>query len=629
MNLFFRLIILSLSVSALQSKVVFHSDFEVGHTVLQNGLKSGDNQIILMHTPEFDSWPAQKGQGILFSYQNNLKEAFLFAKRSGNILKNVTGIKKAWEKHTLVYFGAFYEWDDFHRQKVLLRQEVLNKDYFAEIHFDTSSNFIFLRKDFEPLDEYYCRYYIKFSDAVINSRPKRGYTWYHDVVSAKTGTMRMGLILVGEKKLPCFCLRFHTGEGSKNNVYVKDSIPVNPNIFYCVEYHFIGGKEKTGGAEFWVNNRHITSKWDHNTGFQTKSSRIFFGATSWAMFKDGYMGLDNVAVSTKRIGPVMHKPLETQPEFNKSGVAKVHARIVEERGNRPVEDILRGKWYRLVLQFDNNDQFLKTKKIRINLTYLLEHFGSPSDREAAPKQIYFWEANLRNKTLWTDFAPGTEIPLEVTNQKHDYIDDSQGQYRISEDEKSVQMVFRVLENASVGPWFLSVDCMDDDNQKQISSQNIINVVQTEAKKTKGYLFVIAIILGLSVVLIEVLRRKKIKLRGKVEPEKDPVQALKKEIKQIIESNYQDQDFSSKSLAGQLNWSPVELSRKFKMIMGTTFPDYINTLRIGKAKKLLKETDKKIFEIAYEVGYNNIEHFNSMFKRYEKISPTYFREKQGI
>jgi YesN/AraC family two-component response regulator len=60
-------------------------------------------------------------------------------------------------------------------------------------------------------------------------------------------------------------------------------------------------------------------------------------------------------------------------------------------------------------------------------------------------------------------------------------------------------------------------------------------------------------------------------------------------------------------------------------MGTTFVEYINIIRIKEAKILLKETDSKIIEIAYKVGFNNVTYFNLIFKKITGQTPFEFRK----
>lgn len=70
-------------------------------------------------------------------------------------------------------------------------------------------------------------------------------------------------------------------------------------------------------------------------------------------------------------------------------------------------------------------------------------------------------------------------------------------------------------------------------------------------------------------------------------------------------------------------------RKISIIIkektGLNFKQFLNNLRLVEAKRLLKETDFQISEIAFKVGYGNASHFNRVFKTSENCSPNDFRK----
>lgn len=82
--------------------------------------------------------------------------------------------------------------------------------------------------------------------------------------------------------------------------------------------------------------------------------------------------------------------------------------------------------------------------------------------------------------------------------------------------------------------------------------------------------------------------------------------------------------SLESCADMFGTSPYTLSRAFKQIAGVNFIDLLTNIRIDNAKSLLKETDMKINEVAESVGYQH-SYFNRIFKKYEGITPSQFRE----
>ncbi len=67
------------------------------------------------------------------------------------------------------------------------------------------------------------------------------------------------------------------------------------------------------------------------------------------------------------------------------------------------------------------------------------------------------------------------------------------------------------------------------------------------------------------------------------------------------------------------------SALFKEATGVTFVDYLTSLRIDKAKELLKNTSKKTYEIAEEVGYNDAHYFSLVFKKRTGTTATTYRE----
>ena len=65
---------------------------------------------------------------------------------------------------------------------------------------------------------------------------------------------------------------------------------------------------------------------------------------------------------------------------------------------------------------------------------------------------------------------------------------------------------------------------------------------------------------------------------------------------------------------------------FKKYMNMSFSDYLNKVRIEKAKEFLKRVDYKIYDIAEEVGYKNSKYFTRAFKKYEKMTPNEYKIK---
>ncbi len=71
--------------------------------------------------------------------------------------------------------------------------------------------------------------------------------------------------------------------------------------------------------------------------------------------------------------------------------------------------------------------------------------------------------------------------------------------------------------------------------------------------------------------------------------------------------------------------PGSFCRYFKKKTNQRFMDYVKSVRIGIAAKLLAETDKSVTQICYECGYNNLANFNHYFKMVMKKTPSEHRK----
>ena len=100
--------------------------------------------------------------------------------------------------------------------------------------------------------------------------------------------------------------------------------------------------------------------------------------------------------------------------------------------------------------------------------------------------------------------------------------------------------------------------------------------------------------------------------------------LASEVAEYIKKNYSDSMLSVAGIADRFSISPSYLSRYMKDYLGCSVTDYIHQTRIQQAKFLLNHTDQTVAVIAEGVGYNSLQNFSRVFKRYEGITPTNYR-----
>ena len=98
------------------------------------------------------------------------------------------------------------------------------------------------------------------------------------------------------------------------------------------------------------------------------------------------------------------------------------------------------------------------------------------------------------------------------------------------------------------------------------------------------------------------------------------QFIEKAIK-IVEERMSDSDFSVEMLGAELGLSRSHLYKKLMCITGKGPAEFIRIIRLKRSKQLLKESQKQIAEIAYEVGFGSPKRFTVNFKNEFGISPS--------
>ncbi len=97
-----------------------------------------------------------------------------------------------------------------------------------------------------------------------------------------------------------------------------------------------------------------------------------------------------------------------------------------------------------------------------------------------------------------------------------------------------------------------------------------------------------------------------------------------EVKAYIAKNF-NQEITLTDISEKFYINPYYFSQLFKKRTGETYQNYLTGMRISRARKLLEETDLKLYEICEMVGYSDTNHFGKVFEKYVGVKPGTYRK----
>jgi AraC-like DNA-binding protein/ligand-binding sensor protein len=99
-------------------------------------------------------------------------------------------------------------------------------------------------------------------------------------------------------------------------------------------------------------------------------------------------------------------------------------------------------------------------------------------------------------------------------------------------------------------------------------------------------------------------------------------------REFIAANHSE-DLSLGAVATAVHMSTFYFCKQFKKATGLSFTSYLGRVRVEKAKELLLNPHARISEVAYEVGFQSLTHFNRVFRKLTGQSPTAYREALNL
>jgi signal transduction histidine kinase/DNA-binding response OmpR family regulator len=85
------------------------------------------------------------------------------------------------------------------------------------------------------------------------------------------------------------------------------------------------------------------------------------------------------------------------------------------------------------------------------------------------------------------------------------------------------------------------------------------------------------------------------------------------VMEVIENHISEEEFSIEQFGKEVGMSRVQLHRKLKALSGKSASNYLRSVRLGKAKKMIEQEKGNISEIAYSVGFSSPQYFTRCFK----------------
>lgn len=115
-----------------------------------------------------------------------------------------------------------------------------------------------------------------------------------------------------------------------------------------------------------------------------------------------------------------------------------------------------------------------------------------------------------------------------------------------------------------------------------------------------------------------------KIEGSSEKETESVVA---KAKAYIDENY-NKDISLDDVSRMVDISPYYFSKLFKQEQGENFIEYLTRIRMANARRILKNQNYNIKEVCAMCGYSDPNYFSRIFKKFEGVTPSEYRERLG-
>jgi YesN/AraC family two-component response regulator len=104
--------------------------------------------------------------------------------------------------------------------------------------------------------------------------------------------------------------------------------------------------------------------------------------------------------------------------------------------------------------------------------------------------------------------------------------------------------------------------------------------------------------------------------------------LMERIMKAVNKNLSNSDFNVDMLTQEVGISRAQLHRKMKEMTGISTSEFIRNIRLEQAARLLKEQKINVTQVAYTVGFSNLAHFSTIFRKHFGVAPSDYAGLEG-
>ncbi|HWJ76823.1 MAG TPA: response regulator transcription factor [Niallia sp.] len=262
------------------------------------------------------------------------------------------------------------------------------------------------------------------------------------------------------------------------------------------------------------------------------------------------------------------------------------------------ETILQSSWFNKNHYL--NQLYTQIKELK-DTTFLYSNLGVISNERIQQKQseLTYTNENIKEELL-NDLKKGGNLPITLLKYRDHF---STKQMKENEIKWAVIHDFYFIINKVIE----NMDQLDKDSFLEIGHSLQEEVVASNTMEQ---------------VLDEMTKRYSL-LQQKISEDLNRVNTIQ-EIIFYTKKHYRE-DLNLKIISEHFNYNNAYIGKKFKQETGKSYSRYLDEIRMGKAKQLLKESNLMIYEIAERTGYANLDYFYKKFKRYCGMSPNEYRK----